>query len=110
MQHNCCNIAQTLLAVTLSAISSVDGGDWEMAGQLLRRRDQLLTQLEAQDKLDEAADILRSVQKAEAELAEAMEAATREALMNIHTARDARNARKAYMSRRDSSGLIERVG
>src|SRR5438552_2827829 len=69
------SISATLLAVTLSATASVEAGDWETAGQLLRRREQLLTQLENCPDLREAVSVLQAVQSAEAELSVAMELA-----------------------------------
>lgn len=111
MAHDgACGVAETLLAVTLSAISSVDAGDWETAGNLLRRRDQLLTQLENCSDLKSALKILGKVQEAERELADAMEIATREALMDLSANRDARLAQKAYGQRPRTASLIERVG
>lgn len=105
-----CAIAQTLLAVTLSASASVDIGDWETAGQLLRRREQLLTQLEGCANLADAVEMLHKVQRAERDLASGMEIATREALNEMETARDARSARRAYEGQRTCASFIERVG
>ena len=73
-------IAETLLAVTNAACTSVLDGDWEMAGRLLRRREQLLTQLEGCTDIQIAKPILDTVRTAEGELDRAMEVATREGL------------------------------
>ena|SRR5438552_18764962 len=110
MQAEARSLAETLLAVTLSATASVDAGDWDMAGQLLRRREQLLTQIENCSDAAGAIDILKRVQSAELELGDAMEIATRETLADMNTARDARNARKLYRDQRAAANIIERVG
>ena len=113
MQPNCkaATVAETLLAVTLTATASVEAGDWDSAGQLLRRREQLLTQLEGCSDLATAIPLLEAVQRAEGELSDAMELATREAITDLNAAKDARLARQAYRSPQPSvSGLIERVG
>ena len=89
MQAEPRSLAETLLAVTLSATASVDAGDWDMAGQLLRRREQLLTQIENCSDAAGAIDILKRVQSAELELGDAMEIATRETLADNLSGEDA---------------------
>jgi hypothetical protein len=73
-------LAETLLAVTNAACASVLDGDWEMAGRLLRRREQLLTQLEGCTDIQTAQPVLDTILTAETELDKAMEVATREGL------------------------------
>jgi hypothetical protein len=105
------SVAETLLAVTLSATSSIESGDWNAAGQLLRRREQLLTRLETCPDLTDVISLLQAVQLAETDLAAAMEIATREAVSDLNASKDARTARSAYLgSHSGASGLIERVG
>lgn len=98
-------IAESLLAVTLSAIQAVEFGDWETAGQLLRRREQLLTQLEACDDVAEAEKELRSVQSAERDLQALLERTAAEALDGMASHRAFRAARKAYRPSAESSFL-----
>lgn len=98
MPHNtdARNVADLLLAVTMSAIASVEADDWETAGQLLRRRDQLLTQLERCANLDEARETLAAVHSTEANLLAKMELMTRRAFEELSKAKDTATARKAY--------------
>ncbi|GIV02102.1 MAG: hypothetical protein KatS3mg015_0932 [Fimbriimonadales bacterium] len=96
-------VAESLLAVTLSAIDAVEYGDWETAGQLLRRREQLLTQLESCDDVPDAERELRAVQAAELDLQALLERTATEALDGMASQRAFRAARKAYRPSVDSS-------
>lgn len=102
-------IAQSLLAVTLSAASAVEFGDWETAGQLLRRREQLLTQLEACDGLDSAVSTLEAVQSAEKDLETLIERTTFEAVEGMQSSRAFREARRAYRPS-SSGGVFDQAG
>jgi hypothetical protein len=70
-------IAEELAAVTTSAATCIDEGDWESAGRFLRRREQLLTQFEACPN-DECAGVMTQVAFADEELKAALEIAARE--------------------------------
>ena len=89
-------IADLLLAVTMSAIASVEADDWETAGQLLRRRDQLLTQLERCADLEPVRETLAAIHSSEANLLAKMELMTRRAFDELNRARDTEAAKRAY--------------
>ncbi len=103
-------LAETLLAVTLSATSSVQSDDWETAGQLLRRREQLLTQLERCPDLKFAEALLIKVQKAELFLMSHLEKSTRETFDGINRDNNFQKAKKTYETRLQPGGWIERTG
>lgn len=96
LDNNAKSIAETLLVVTLNATQAVQLDDWELAGQLLRRREQLLTQLERFTTLDGATPVLEKVRAAEKELLRNMEIATSEAFQSLLQAQKYRKAHKAY--------------
>ncbi|HWP31930.1 MAG TPA: hypothetical protein VNK96_09455 [Fimbriimonadales bacterium] len=93
---NAKNIAETLLVVTLNATQAIQLDDWELAGQLLRRREQLLTQLERFTALDGATSVLEKVRAAEKDLLRNMEKATSDAFQSLLQAQKYKKARKAY--------------
>ena len=103
-------LAETLLATTLSAASAVETGDWSTAGNLLRRREQLLTQLENSPNVAQAEGQLRKVQQAEKDLLEKMESVTQEAFADILEARNVRTAHQAYRPSRSGPRIVERYG
>ncbi len=70
------NIGITLLASTLSAMQAIQADDWETANHLLRRREQLLTQLERFPDLKPISDLLLKIQKAENDLMQCLEDTT----------------------------------
>lgn len=103
-------LAENLLAVTLSAIGAVEEDDWLTAGQLLRRREQLLTQLERTTDLTDATLLLHRVQEAEMILLERMEQLTQSTSETLQTAQAVRHARKMYQSTEQGARLLERLG
>jgi hypothetical protein len=103
-------LAQSLLAVTLSAESSVASGDWETAGQLLRRREQILTQLERMPSLDTAREVLIEVQRAEKSLMLLMDRSTRETAAEIGKIHAFRSRQNPYARTISSAGLFEKFG
>ena len=103
-------LAETLLAVTLSATSALKEGDWATVRQLLQRRTQLLDQLDGCRDLQASAEQLRKVQDAEHELALKINSIAEETLADLSDARGFRTARKAYKSRRPGPRFIERFG
>jgi len=90
------SIAETLLVVTLNATQAIQLDDWDLAGQLLRRREQLLTQLERFTSLDGAVLVLEKVRVAEEDLLRSMEKATSEAFQSLLQAQKYGRAQKAY--------------
>lgn len=109
-KRNATEVADTLLAVTLSTIASVSAGDWQTAGQLLRRREQLLTQLEVCSNVADAKQKLLEVREAEMRLAQIMEDATREAISLLQVTKDLRNARRAYSQLGNEPKFLEETG
>lgn len=103
-------LAQSLLAVTLSAESAVASGDWETAGQLLRRREQILTQLERLPSLDTARDVLIEVQRAEKSLMLLMDRSTHETAEEIGKIRAFRTRKNAYAQSTSPEVLFEKYG
>lgn len=103
-------LAEALLTVTLSAASSVESDDWETAGQLLRRREQILTQLERCPDLQTAEDLLLKAQKAELALMAYLEKSTREAFDGITRDNSFQKARRTYGTAMEPGGWIERTG
>jgi len=108
--NRCVELAECLLITTLSAESSVASGDWETAGQLLRRREQLLTQLEREADIEPAKTILEDVQRAEASLLSLMERSTRDAAEEIGRIATFRKRRNPFARNEQSGTLIERYG
>jgi hypothetical protein len=103
-------LAETLLAVTLAAKASVLQSEWDEAAQLLRRRDQLLTQLERCEDIACAEAVLRSVQRAESELMELMESCTRNASQQIAKIQSFRARGRNIQSDNALGRLVERFG
>lgn len=103
-------LAEHLVAATLSAASAVDEDDWITAGQLLRRREQLLTQLERCSDLASARVMLQRVQEAELILLGKMEDCTRRALGELQAMNITNHARQAYKLADQGARLIERFG
>lgn len=108
--NRCLELAECLLITTLSAESSVASGDWETAGQLLRRREQLLTQLEREANIEPARTILEDVQRAEASLLSLMERSTRDAAEEIGRIASFRNRPNPFARNEQRGTLIERYG
>jgi hypothetical protein len=103
-------IAETLLAVTLSALSAVEAHDWETAGSLLRRREQLLTQLEACPDISSALAQLQMVRQAEKKLYQKMEELTQSAFQEILRTRNARQAGAHYETQPAIPPYLEEYG
>lgn len=101
------SITETLLAVTLSALSAVESHDWESAGSLLRRREQLLTQLEGCADISSAVSQLQLVRKAERELYSKMEELTQRALREILHTRTTRRAGSHYEAHAPQPSCLE---
>lgn len=104
------SVAETLLAVTLSALSAVESHDWETAGNLLRRREQLLTQLEACPDISPALPQLQKVRQAEKQLHNKMEEFTQGALQEILRTRNARQAGAHYDAKPSIPSYLEEYG
>lgn len=112
MQHerDACVLAEKLMAVTLAAHASIRDDDWQTAGQLLRRRDQLLTQLEACENLAEAQGALEQVQSVEESLFQLIDKKACEAFAEVARNHQVRSAAIAYAGERRKYGHIEDIG
>ncbi|GEM_PF-2647095 len=109
-EESALTLAEHLLAATLSASNAVDEDDWTTAGSLLRRREQLLTQLERRPDLQAAELLLHRVQEAELILLSKMDEKTKEAMGDLKQLHAASFARRAYRSADQGARLFERMG
>ncbi len=103
-------IAESLLATTLSAEASIASGDWETAGHLLRRREQLLTQLERERDLSDAQAVLLEVQQAEKSLLSLMERSTRDISEELGKIASFRTRKNPFSRTAETGTVLERYG